>query len=253
MPDTSTCPVCDRAMTVFDQATLLDKYSADYYRCDGCGLVALPSPTWLDEAYASAISGHDTGLLRRCRMLSTVTSAVIHAQGLRAGRFLDWAGGYGTLTQLMRDKHFDYWHHDDYAEPIFARDFQDDGSSSYDLITAYEVVEHLTDPRQDLAAISKRTDLLLFTTELLPEPAPRVADWWYYLPETGQHVTFHTPESLRSLGTSLGFDLTSNGRNLHMFHRRPLRAPTRMLLSRQLAATRTKTAELVRTVRERLR
>lgn len=248
----STCPVCDAAMAVFDHGVIMDRYPVDYHRCGDCGLVALPSPTWLDEAYASAISDHDTGLLRRCRLLSTATSAVIRTEGLRAGRFLDWAGGYGTLTRMMRDKGFDYWHHDDYAKPIFAQEFQDDGGSSYDLITAYEVVEHLTDPRRELAVISKRTDRLLFTTELLPEPAPRVADWWYYLPEVGQHVTFHTLDSLRRLGASLDYELTSNGRNWHMFHRVPLRTPTRILLSPRVAATRTKAGELVRRARQRI-
>jgi hypothetical protein len=150
---------------------------------------------------------------------------------------------------MMRDKGFDYWHHDDFAAPLFARGFTDDGDSPYDLITAYEVVEHLADPRRELGAISKRTDRLLFTTELLPHPAPRVGDWWYYLPETGQHITFHTLDSLRLLGASLGYELTSDGRNWHLFHRGRLRPATRMLLSRRLSATRTKAAQLLRTAR----
>lgn len=242
--------MCDTAMTVFDRGEVLNRYPVDYHRCAECGVVALPSPTWLPEAYASAISDADTGLLRRCRRLSFATGAVIRAEGLRGGRFLDWAGGYGTLTRMMRDKGYRYWHHDEYAEPIFAREFRDDGSASYDLVSAYEVVEHLADPRRELAAVSKRSDRLLFTTELLPDPPPRVADWWYYLPETGQHITFHTVESLRRLGASLGYELTSNGRNLHLFHRVPPRAATRALLSERLTAATTKAGELVRRGRQ---
>lgn len=253
MSTAPSCPACDTAMAVFDHGEVMNRYSVDYYRCGACGLVALPSPTWLDEAYESAISDHDTGLLRRCRLLSTATSAVIRAEGLGKGRFLDWAGGYGTLTQMMRDKGFDYWHHDEYAKPIFAREFIDDGGSCYDLISAYEVVEHLADPRRELSAISKRTDRLLFTTELLPEPAPKVGQWWYYLPETGQHITFHTLDSLRLVGESLGYELTSNGRNLHMFHRVPVRAATRMLLSRRAALTRAKAGEVARRALARFR
>lgn len=251
MPDSRPCPVCCAATAVFDRGVVLERYTVEYHRCGGCGLVVLPSPDWLDEAYSSAISDHDTGLLRRSRILSRVTGAAIRAEGLRKGRFLDWAGGYGVLTQLMRDRGFDYWHHDDFAQPLFARSFQDAGDADYDLITAFEVVEHLTDPRQELAAISKRTDRLLFTTELLPEPAPRVADWWYYLPETGQHVTFHTLDSLRVLGASLGYELTSNGRNLHMFHRVSLHPATRIVLSQRLSATVAAAGGLVRHARSR--
>jgi hypothetical protein len=210
---------------------VLRRHVVEYLRCRHCGLIFLPRPHWLEEAYASPIARADTGLLRRCRTLSHLTSAVIRSEGLRHGRFLDWAGGYGTLTQLMRDRGYDYWHHDDYAPAIFARDFVDDAAGHYDLVTAFEVVEHLADPVQELADISRRTDLLLCTTLLLPEPPPLIAEWWYYGVESGQHVTLHTLASLQALATRLGYRLTSNGRNWHLFHRRPVRPLTRLVLS----------------------
>ena len=228
------CPVCDSPMTVFDTAVVLDRYPATYHRCGRCGLVATRETPWLEEAYASAIHDADSGLLRRARRLSALTGAVIRFEGLRGGRFLDWAGGYGVFTQLMRDRGLDYWHHDDFAQPVFARDFQDDGTSRCDLVTAFEVFEHLADPRRELAHLATRTDRILFTTELLPEPAPRVGEWWYYLPGVGQHITFHTVASLRLLGDHLGYRLTTNGTNWHLFHRAPLDPRTRLLLSTRL-------------------
>lgn len=228
---THTCPVCDSAMTYFDTATVLDKYTADYHRCSHCGLVATLEPTWLEEAYTHAIHDADAGLLRRAIRNAKLASAILSWEGLRGGRFLDWAAGYGTFVQLMRERQFDFWQHDDYATPAFAREFVDDGTSRYDLITAFEVVEHLVDPRKELAHLAERTDRVLFTTETLPDPAPKVGDWWYYWPQVGQHITFHTPESLRILGESLGFQTTTNGRNWHLWHRGPLDVRTRAVLS----------------------
>lgn len=227
----ATCRVCDGPMELFDTAKMLDRYPSDFSRCTRCGMVAVLDTPWLEEAYASAIHTADTGLLRRAQRCARMTSAVLRFEGLRGGRFLDWAGGYGVFTQMMRDRGYDYWQHDDFATPLFAQAFRDDGVSTYDLITAYEVMEHVADPRAELAAVSQRTDLFLFTTYVLPEPAPRVADWWYYMPEVGQHITFHTVESLRILGRELGFELTSNEAGWHLFHRRPLDIRTKLLLS----------------------
>lgn len=228
---TSPCPVCDTDMDPFDKAIVLETYPADYHRCSRCGLVATCETPWLEAAYSTAIHSADTGLLRRARHDSAIASAIIRFEGIRTGRFLDWAGGYGVFTQAMRDRGLDCWQHDDFATPVFATAYQDDGTSAYDLVTAFEVMEHLADPRNELAHLAERTDRVLFSTETLPTPAPMVRDWWYYMPHVGQHITFHTVTSLRLLGDHLGYRLTSNGANWHLFHRGELDPRTRAMLS----------------------
>jgi hypothetical protein len=48
------------------------------------------------------------------------------------------------------------------------------------------------------------SDSLLFSTELLPVPAPPIADWWYYGPEHGQHIAFFTRTAIRKLARVSG-------------------------------------------------
>jgi hypothetical protein len=192
--------------------------------------VTLPSPHWLDEAYSSAISSLDVGLLERCVQLANVTTAIVAAERLRGGRFLDFAGGYGTLTRMMRDRGLDFRHDDPLCENIFAVGFEGSLDERYDLITAVEVLEHLADPVASLTPVALCTDLMLVTTQVLPSPPPRPGSWDYYLEDAGQHVTLYTVEGLKALAGALGMQLTTSGHLVHAFHRHPLRSATRLLL-----------------------
>jgi hypothetical protein len=196
---------------------LLGHVDVAYFRCPRCGLVRTQPPTWLEEAYSSPIASLDVGLLGRCLYLADVTEAVIRS--MRPGRrCLDWAGGYGVLTRLMRDRGIDFHHHDPFTTNHFAAGFEGQVEEGWDLITLFEVLEHLEEPVEALSPLVAASPVLLFTTELLPEEAPGPGEWWYYATETGQHITFHTLASLQTLAERLGVRLLTDGRSVHAFH-----------------------------------
>jgi hypothetical protein len=229
----SRCRVCEGAVRRFADARVLGHVDVSYLQCESCGLVMADEPTWLEKAYADAIAQLDVGLLDRCQILANVTSSVLRAERLRGGRFLDWAGGYGVLTRLMRDRGFDFAHTDVYAANIFASGFTGDlGGERFDLVTAFEVLEHLTDPVGELAPVAAATDRLLVTTQVLPSPAPRPGEWDYYALESGQHITFYTPRSLEELARRLGFDGVVTSSLVHLFHRGPVSRLTRSIVRR---------------------
>jgi len=234
--DVAGCPLCGGSATRFADGAVLQRHAVEYLRCCACGTVFLPNPGWLEEAYGEAISALDVGLLERCLQLANVTGAVIAAERRAGGVFLDFAGGFGTLTRLMRDRGHDFRHHDPLCKNVFAGPFEGDVSGRYDLVTAFEVLEHLSDPVAALGPVAATTDLLLITTQVLPEPAPLPGSWDYYAPETGQHITFATVAGLRALATSFGMSLTTSGRLVHALHRRPLKAATRLVLKREWLA-----------------
>ena len=72
--------------------------------------------------------------------------------------------------------------------------------------------------------------MILATTELVPTPAPQPGEWWYYTPETGQHITFYTEASIRALATRLGYPFVVTGSFVHLFSRRPISARTAALV-----------------------
>ncbi len=213
---------------------MLGSFEAEFERCPRCGLVMAVRPHWLDQAYAAPITRLDIGLLDRCLLLSQVTAAVLRAERLRGGRFLDWAGGYGALTRLMRDRGYHFEHLDPMTDNVFAHGHEvpDVDSRRYDLVTGFEVLEHLEDPVGALRPVAGTTDRLLITTQPLPDPPPSPTQWWYYALSTGQHITFYTPRSLALLAERLGFDGVVTGSFVHLFHRGPVSRLTRALVSR---------------------
>ena len=78
---------------------------------------------------------------------------------------------------------------------------------------------------------------------------PRPDEWFYYALDSGQHVALHTVRSLEVLGERLGYRLTTNGDGYHLFHRGPVAASTRALLSQGAARARRRAAAVVRSAR----
>ncbi len=231
---TDPCRACETPTDLFAEAQVLGHVDVRYGRCSSCGMVMALDPSWLEEAYGEAIAKLDVGLLDRCQILASVTASVLRAERLRHGRFLDWAGGYGTLTRVMRDRGYDFVHHDPMAVNVFAEGHAatDLGVGRYDLITAFEVLEHLTDPVTALAPLAASTDRLLVTTQVVPSPTPLPTEWDYYALESGQHITFYTPASLEEVARRLGYDGVVTSSLVHLFYRGKISPVARMMVRR---------------------
>jgi hypothetical protein len=120
----------------------------------------------------------------------------------------------------MRDKGFNFYWSDLHATNDYARGFESKEGSTYDFLTAFEVLEHLTDPIDDLSKLMSLSDNVFVSTCLVPQQAPPLHDWWYYVPTTGQHIAFYTAESLRILANRFGRNLLSVG-PYHLFTTQP--------------------------------
>lgn len=207
------------------QKKILNKYPVTYYRCKETGFIQTDCPFWLEEAYSSAITAIDLGIVSRNFGNAQITQDVVAKLSPSPVKFLDYAGGYGLFTRLMRDRGYDFKHYDLFCENIFAKGFAivsitEHASSPFDLTTGWEVMEHLPDPAGTVASILSVSGAFLFSTSLVPEASmTSVADWWYLAPETGQHISFYTRNSLECLATSNNSFLYSNNKNIHLISR----------------------------------
>lgn len=205
---------------------VLDKYEVKYYRCSETGFVQTEEPYWLEEAYSSAITKLDIGMLSRNESLRESTIKLLSSHFNTDRTFLDYAGGYGIFTRLMRDKGFDFYHTDAYCENIFAEYFDlvaCPAQKNFELVTAFEVFEHLVNPKEEIKKMLAFSENLFFTTILQPEELKsNLLDWWYIVPETGQHISLYTAEALSFLAKEMGLYFYTDGINQHLFSKNKL-------------------------------
>ena len=190
------CNICSNNCKEVFEAKILKKYNIKYHLCLTCRHLQTEEPYWLDEAYLNTIAAEDTGILKRNYDNRIVTSAVIEAFFNAQSRFLDYAGGWGILTRLMRDEGHDFVWCDKYSKNLFARGFEYKPGDKIELLTAFEVLEHLVSPMEELEQMFTISPNILFSQPFLPTPLPKPDDWWYYAAETGQHINFYSRQSI---------------------------------------------------------
>ena len=201
---------------------VLTKYDVNYYRCNNTGFIQTDEPFWLNEAYSSVITKLDIGLASRNIMLSERVGKLLIVN-FNKGTFLDYAGGYGLFARLMRDKGFNFYNTDKYCQNLFAEHFDLTDlptGTTFELVTAFEVFEHLSNPIGEIKDILKFSDNLIFTTELQPSNLAEIDNWWYLSPETGQHIAFYNAASLAYIAKLLGYNFYTDGKFLHLFSKK---------------------------------
>lgn len=217
------CRICNSDTKIAFRETVLSKHNVIYYHCNNCGYLFTEEPYWLNEAYESAINISDTGIIYRNIQFSKICSVIIDLYFNRHNKFLDYAGGYGLFTRMMRDIGFDFYWIDKYSENLLARGFEYDENKkdNLELVTAFEVFEHFIDPVNELGYIFKYGKNIIFSTELLPDPLPKPGEWWYYGFTHGQHISFYSKKSLMILGQKYGLNFYSM-KGLHLFTEKKL-------------------------------
>ena len=163
--------------------------NVDYFDCPACGYVQTETPSWLAAAYATVIDELDTGIMLRNLRNAADVVLTLAAFGRLDRPVLDYAGGYGTLVRLLRDAGIEAHWTDKYCQNIFARGFERSGVH-YELVTAFEVFEHLEHPLDELRAMLDIAPTVLLSTDLITTTETPPPDWWYYGPEHGQHIGF---------------------------------------------------------------
>lgn len=197
------CRLCEGDAVARFTKKILGRYDVSYYQCVQCGSLQTETPFWLDEAYQGSLNDLDVGAAHR--NLQNLAATMTVANALRVSDVLDFGGGDGLLCRLLRDYGLNAFLSDRYGNASYARQFTKTGSFRPELVTAFEVLEHFARPSDDTRQLfGIGAEAVLVTTELYSNQS---SDWWYLIPETGQHVFFYTERALAGLAKRYGYDL----------------------------------------------
>ncbi len=228
------CRICASPAERAFEALILRRHRVAYHHCPACGFLQTDEPHWLAEAYAESINVQDTGLVARNLRLAEEVAPVLYCFFDRRGKYVDWAGGYGLFTRLMRDVGFDFRSYDPHTPNLLARGFEaGPDEAGVELVTSFESFEHFRRPLEELERILAISRSVLFSTETLPTPTPAPEAWWYYGLEHGQHVSFYEPRTLEHLARRFGLRLHPLGGPLHLMSERRIE-PWRLGLVKKL-------------------
>jgi len=209
------CKICNQKTKQIFTANILKKYDIKYFNCQNCGFLQTEEPYWLDEAYSESINISDTGYMQRNIYLSHKLTILLTIFFDKNAKFLDYAGGYGVFTRLMRDIGFDFCWNDKYTANLFARGFEYDTNDTIEAVTSFESFEHFVNPLEEIENMLQISKNIIFSTELLPTPIPKPQDWWYYGLEHGQHISFYSKKTFEFIADKYNLNYVNLG-NLHL-------------------------------------
>jgi hypothetical protein len=165
----------------------------------------------------SAIIDADTGIIDRNLTLSRISAMIFLLFCNKKSKVLDYAGGYGIMTRMLRDIGLNCYWDDKYADNIFARGFEDIKGTKYEMVTAFELLEHLNSPIKEIKGIIQKYSPKVFLFSTMTHDGNPQKDWWYFSENGGQHISLYTRRSLEIIASKLDLKYSTNGINIHIF------------------------------------
>lgn len=209
-----SCPLCSSDTTCLYHRDM----KRDYYQCQVCSLVFVPSRFWLNREAEKAVydlhenDADDQGYRS---FLARLVSPMLDRLGRERLRGLDFGCGPGPALSHMLYEHghqvalYDPFYHND---PSLL-------ATNYDFICATEVVEHLHSPGEELGllfALLKSGGWLGIMTKLVIDKAA-FSNWHYTRDLT--HVCFFSRETFLYIASSYAVTVSFVGNDVVLFQK----------------------------------
>jgi hypothetical protein len=132
-------------------------------------------------------------------------------------RHLDYGGGEGMLSRLLREQGFDSTSFD----PFVDKQITNEELGKFNLITAFEVFEHVpsvNELKKQLVSLLTDDGIILFSTLLSDGHIKRHErlTWWYASPRNG-HISLYSKKSLSIIAQQEQFVFGSFSEGFHVF------------------------------------
>ena len=229
------CPICDSEIILLGSVDFNKSCGGDlpnsgklidYHVCNICQFVfsqeiyGWPKEQFINEVYNEQYVKVDEDYLQK-RLegnASLIHKTFPNKEGIR---HLDYGGGNGVLSECLR---LQDWNSQSY-DPFNSEDEPIESLGTFDLITVFEVFEHVPNVNELFKNLSRLTDnqsMVIFST-LLSDGQLNAAtkiDWWYASPRNG-HISLFSKKSLQLLASQHSWNLHSFSQNLHVLYKIP--------------------------------
>ena len=226
------CPICHSQVRDFSQLLIRGKFEGRYLKCTSCNFIHAENPSWLEGSFTDALNSLDIGSVDRCNIVADFVEVLANSLKVDNPKVLDWGGGYGLLTRILRDRGVRCSHYDPYTESLFAENIDLQSGSKFDLIVLSEVMLHITDPVSTLTELLKLSDNIMFTAVIAPPDV--TPEWWYFMPDTGQHVAIFSQQTIPELGSALKVNTLSDKQFFHLVAKDQPGVLTRLLFTKRV-------------------
>jgi SAM-dependent methyltransferase len=190
-----------------------------YRRCQRCGfLFTTAFDQWNFDAFRQNIYNDDYGVVDPDYVeVRPVGNAAMIASTFAEARssitILDYGGGSGLLAKRLQEQGFTAGTYDPFSE------FRDLPTERFDLITCFEVMEHVPFPEKTVAqmiSLLKKPGAILFSTLVQPANLDQMGlNWWYASPRNG-HVSLYSKAALAHLFEPHGMRVASFSEVIHI-------------------------------------
>lgn len=228
------CAICGGRSTLFDVVDFnksceerngrflpLKGIPVYYHRCQSCGFTFADGfGQWTDGDFLTHIYNEEYVSVDpdyveiRPRNSAQLVTKLFDKQKSSIS-VLDYGAGEGMLADLLAQNGF----RSTAAYDPFGKTTSTRPGGQYDLITCFEVMEHVPDPLQtvaDIAGFLEAAGLVVFSTLLQPENFDQIKlKWWYASPRNG-HISLFSRAAIEKAWASVGFRTASFNANLHM-------------------------------------
>jgi glycosyltransferase involved in cell wall biosynthesis len=227
---TIKCRLCEHLCSFQFYKKILGKYDIAYFECTLCQSLQTEEPFWLEEAYCEDAEKFDTGKASRTLENFFNLPSLFNLLKIDMSKpSVDWGGGGGLLTRLLRDLGHNFYCYDLHLKSEFASGFQwEKQIEKVQVVTAFEVVEHFSQPSIEWSKIFELLpDFVICSTEIYRKQKD---EWFYLSPHNGQHIFFYSEITLATIAQRFGYTVYNISSYL-IFCKAPLPSPQLELLS----------------------
>lgn len=192
-----------------------------YNRCPRCGFLFTPAfDGWTAADFAQAIYNEDYILVDPdYKEIRPLGNAAMLTGAFSADKahlsLLDFGGGNGLLAATLAQNGFQTAATYDPFNPEFAKL----PGGRFNIVSCFETLEHVPDPRRQVAAIARcvgEEGIVIFSTLVQPPDFDQIGlAWWYVGPRNG-HISVFSRRALEEVWKRQGFSIASFNDNLHL-------------------------------------